>query len=123
MSYAFYKAFHVFGVILLFTSLGAFAHHNAAGGTKADNPRRKIAGATHGIAMMILLVAGFGAAGKGGMMSEGFPLWLIAKLAIWLFFGAIVTALGKKPGIGSILWWVLPILGGVAGVLAIYKPF
>jgi hypothetical protein len=123
MSYEFYKALHVFGVVLLFTSLGAFAHHSATGGTKSDNPRRKVAGATHGIALLLVLIAGFGAAGKGGWMSQEFPLWIAAKLVIWLFFGAAVTALGKRPGLGSILWWVLPIVGGLAGAIAIYKPF
>ncbi len=123
MSYTFYKTLHVFGVILLFTSLGAYAHHNATGGTKADNSRRKVSAATHGIALLILLVAGFGAAGKAGMMSNGFPLWIAAKLVLWFFFGGVVAMLGKKPGIGSILWWVMPLLGGLAGYLAIYKPF
>ena len=123
MSYAFYKTLHVFGVILLFTSLGAYAHHNAVGGDKASNSRRKVTAATHGVAMLILLVAGFGAAGKGHMLSNGFPLWIAAKIVLWLFFGAIVGVLSKRPGIGGVLWWVLPILGGLAGALAITKPF
>lgn len=123
MSYAFYKTLHVFGVVLLFTSLGAYAHHNAVGGDGPSNPRRKITAATHGVAMLILLVAGFGAAGKGHMLSDGLPLWVIAKVVIWLFFGAIVGVLSKRPGVGKVLWWVLPILGGVAGALAIMKPF
>ncbi|MFT6398084.1 MAG: hypothetical protein ACJAYU_002839 [Bradymonadia bacterium] len=123
MTYTFYKTLHVFGVILLFTSLGAYAHHNAMGGTKESNTRRAVTAASHGIALLILLVAGFGAAGKGGMMSNGFPLWLIAKLILWLFFGGAVAILSKKPGVGSVLWWVLPLLGGVAAYLAIYKPF
>ena len=123
MSYAFYKTLHVFGVILLFTSLGAYAHHNAIGGDKASNPRRRAFAATHGVAMLILLVAGFGAAGRGNMLSDDFPLWIAAKVVLWLFFGAIVGVLSKRPGVGKVLWWVLPVIGGVAGWLAITKPF
>lgn len=123
MTYTFYKTLHVIGVILLFTSLGAYAHHNAMGGTKESNTRRSVLGATHGVALLILIVAGFGAAGKGGMMSDGFPMWIAAKLVLWLFFGGVVAILSKKPGVGTGLWWVLPLLGAVAAYLAIYKPF
>lgn len=123
MSYPFYKLVHIAGVLLLFIALGGAAFHSATGGTKETNTLRGRVAATHGIALLIVLVAGFGAAGKGGFMSEGFPGWIAAKLLLWLLFGASIVLTGRKAGSGSWLWWAFPALGALSAWLAIAKPF
>ena len=123
MSYPFYKIVHIFAVLLLFTALGGAAMHNAQGGTRATNAKRGLVGMTHGIALMLILVAGFGAAGKAGFFEGGFPGWLIAKIVLWVVFGAALTPLSRVKGSGRVLWLVRPVLGGVAAWLAIAKPF
>lgn len=123
MSFGFYKVLHIIGALLLFMSLGGALMHAFRGETKDKNPFKGLLAATHGIAMLILLVAGFGAAGKGGFFANGMPGWVIAKLVVWFFFGGVLAAIGRKPQSSRPLWILLPILGGVAVWLAVNKPF
>jgi hypothetical protein len=123
MSAQFYKILHIAAVMLLFISLGAAAFHSATGGTKATNPLRARVAATHGIALLVIFVAGFGVAGKAGWMSDGFPGWIAAKLVLWLLFGASIVLTNRAAGSGKWLWWAFPALGAVSAWLAIAKPF
>lgn len=123
MSHSFYLVLHVFSVMLLFLAFGGAALHSAAGGTKATNPKRGLVAATHGLALVLLVVSGFGVAGKGGHFANGFPLWIMVKLGLWLVFGAAIVPLGRKAGSGGALWVVLPLLGLVAAWLGVTRPF
>ena len=123
MSYTFYKVLHVFGALLLFMSLGGGVIRALQAGSPGAEKGRALIGASHGIALLILLVAGFGAAGKGGMMSAGFPAWIIVKLVIWLALGGLLGAINRKPQMAKPLWVVFALLGGLAAYTAILKPF
>ena len=70
MSYFFYKILHLFAVILLFTSLGTLA----AAGSGAAGRLRRLAGVAHGVAMAIILVAGFGLLARLGLFGS-IPGW------------------------------------------------
>lgn len=118
MSLLFYKVVHVAAVLFVIAALGGAAVRALAGAT--DDRSRKLPGITHGIALLLVLVTGFGALAKLG---AGFPGWAIAKAAIWLFLGAAPVLVRKKPELATLWWWSLPLLGGVAGWLAIAKPF
>lgn len=113
-----YRLLHMTGVIFLFTALGGamLAHREGAAGAAA----RKLSSITHGIALLIILVAGFGALAKLGLAMPG---WAWAKLAIWLALGAAPVFVRKRPDLAKVWWWVLPLLGVVAAGLARYKPF
>ena len=74
----------------------------------------------HGIGLVIILIAGFGALAKLG---AGFPVWAMIKTILWLVFGGILVVIKRNPGIGKTLWYVQIVLGAVATYLAIYKPF
>jgi hypothetical protein len=118
MDVLFYKTLHVLGVMLLFTALGGAA----ALAFGAGSPRlRKLAGITHGVALLILLVSGFGALAKLGFGMP--PGWAWGKLVIWLLLGGLIVLMRKKPQQAGLWWWLAPILGLVAGSLALYKPF
>lgn len=118
MSLLVYKMLHLLALAYLFAALGGAAWHAAHGG------RREGAGKglmiAHGLAMVVLLVSGFGMIAKLGV---GFPGWAVAKLVLWLLLGAAGTLPYRKPAWANALFWLLPLLAGIAGYLALYKPF
>ncbi len=120
MSLQFYKVLHLLGLFFVFASLGALTIQAYLGQT-LDSKGRRLAGLTHGIALLIVLISGFGALARLG--DVGFPGWVLVKLVIWLVIGGIIVLIRKSPQLAAVLWVVLPLLGAFAGYLAIYKPF
>ena len=118
MSYEFYRVLHVVGIILLFTSLGTLT---ATAGSSKKNFQR-IAGIAHGVALVIVLVAGFGLLARLGMFGS-IPTWAWIKLFLWLALGMVIIPLKRKPELGLVVWTGLPIIGAIAAWLAITKPF
>ena len=92
MSYGFYKVVHLFGILLLFISLGTLAATARAEG----GPLKRIAGAAHGIALIIVLVAGFGLMARLNMFGS-IALWAWAKIGLWFLLGLAVLPLRRKP--------------------------
>lgn len=121
MSYEFYKLLHIVGLILLFLSLGGMTLHTINGGTKQNNGSRKLLAITHGVSLLLMLVAGFGLMARLNIASA-WPVWIWPKLAIWLVMGGAVALVYRKPALSRALWFILPLLGLVAGYLALYKP-
>jgi hypothetical protein len=121
MSLIAYKTIHIISIMLLFTAFGGLLLAARAGVTTGVS--RKLAGMTHGIALVLILVSGFGALAKIGMSNPAiWPGWLWAKVLIWLFFGAVIVVIRRAPQSTPILWWVLPLLGGIAVYLALNNP-
>jgi hypothetical protein len=118
MSYEFYRVLHVVGIVFLFTSLGVLA---AIGGS-ADARLRKLAAIIHGVAVAVILTAGFGLLARLEMFG-GFPPWIWIKLGIWVVLAVAVLPLRRKPELASWLLLALPLLGGIAAWLAVSKPF
>lgn len=117
MSYFFYKILHLFAVLLLFTSLGTLA----AAGSGGERLRR-LAGIAHGIALAVILVAGFGLLARLGLFGS-IPGWAWFKIGLWLFLGLVVLPLRRRPEWAVRLWPLIPVAGGLAAWLAIAKPF
>ncbi len=122
MPYEVYKIIHIFGVILLFASLGGLAVHAINGGDKASNSARKLVMISHGLASLLVLVAGFGLLARLGGMSWPFPLWVWLKLGIWLLMGALLALPYKMPHLARPIFLALPVIGAVAAAIALYKP-
>ena len=118
MSYELYRVLHVFAIILLFTSLGTLA---ATAGSRGPFLRR-VAGIAHGVALVIILVAGFGLLARLNMFGA-IPNWAWAKFGLWLLLGMAVVPLNRKPEWAPVIWVGLPFIGGLAAWLAITKPF
>ncbi len=121
MSFAAYKVIHILGVLFVFASLGALilASRDGAWGGRG----RKLAGMTHGIALLVVLIAGFGALARHGMSNPAhWPLWVWIKALIWLILGGIIVVIRRSPQLSTLLWWLLPLLGGIAAWAAIYQP-
>jgi hypothetical protein len=118
LSLSFYKVAHLFGVMLMFSALGAVVAAAVAGDA---NPRlKRLGGMAHGIALLLIMVAGFGLIARQGF-EGGWPLWVWIKLVIWLVFGA-AAVMARKAGekVGWLLL-LLPALGGVSAWLALYR--
>lgn len=121
MSLIAYKTIHIISIMLLFTAFGGLLLAARAGVTTGVS--RKLAGMTHGIALVFILVSGFGALAKIGYSNPAtWPGWLWAKVLIWLLFGAVIVVIRRAPRSAPVLWWVLPLLGGIAVYLALNNP-
>ena len=123
-SYSFYKVVHIFGILLTWSALGALVLHAANGGDKSSNKKRALVAATHGVGMLIILVGGFGLLARLGQMhGAGFPAWIWIKLGIWVLAGALIMLPLRVPKLATPLWFLIPMLGGLAAYTAGYKPF
>jgi hypothetical protein len=122
LSYEIYKLFHLFGIIMLFVSIGGVMLYALNGGTKADNTWRKTAAITHGIGLVFILVAGFGLLARVSI-SWPWPGWVFVKLIIWLVLGGVTGLIYKLGPTGKGLWYVVILLGVIAAYMAIFKPF
>jgi hypothetical protein len=116
-----YRLIHILSMMLMFTALGGLLLASRA---RVDTGvSRKTAGMTHGIALILLLVSGFGALAKLGFSNPAsWPTWVWIKALIWLAFGGVIVLIRRSPSAATILWWILPLLGGLAAYLALYKP-
>ncbi len=117
MSLAFYKILHILGITLMFSGLGGLCVLSISGSD--SQPAKKLAGMLHGIALVLILVTGFGALAKLGMGAD-IPLWVWLKLVIWIVFGGIIVVIRRVPQSASALLVLLPILGAVSAYLVIY---
>jgi uncharacterized membrane protein len=109
---------HLFGVLLLFVSLGGLAGMAAAG--RADNAR--VYRVLHGVALAVIFLAGFALLANLNMSSPArWGAWVYIKLGVWLALGASLALVRRSRQAG----WVivgLPVLGAVAAWAAVTKP-
>ena len=121
--YETYKVLHILGVLLAFATLGGLALTVANGATKSTSSVRRLIAITHGAATFIILLGGFGALARLGIMHGNLPGWVLVKLACWAVLAVLVVIPYRKPSLARPIFWFLPVLGGIAVVMAIYKPF
>jgi hypothetical protein len=119
MSYEFYKIIHLLGLSMVVMSLGGIMLFAINGGQKVSNSFRKGVMITHGVGLVLLLVAGFGMLAR--LQIHSFPGWVVGKVIIWLALGAFV-GFAYKQNLARKLWVVVPLLVVVAAALAIVKP-
>lgn len=118
MSNLTYTILHVFGMSLAFLAIGALAARALDGG--GGERSRKLATASHGIGLLVILISGFGLLAK---LQIGFPAWVWVKILIWLIVGALPVLIRRMPQRAAVLWFLVPVLVLIAGSLALYKPF
>ena len=115
MSIETYRLLHISGLLFLFLGLGAIL-------LPAQGGSNKMGTMMHGIGMVLMLFAGFGAITKGGI-SFPWPLWVWGKLIIWVLIG-ILPSMHKRNVIPAKVTWIVAIGFGVtAAYLAFFKPF
>lgn len=118
MSYLAFKVLHILGLLLVFMAVGGLTLQ-ALIGDRGSERSRKLVGISHGAGLLLLLISGFAMLGQLGI---GFPFWIWIKLAIWLLLGAVTVLIRRLAGQAAALWFLLPILGAIAGYLALFKP-
>jgi hypothetical protein len=107
-------ALHIAGGFLLFAAVGALCLG------AADDPRgRKLGAIGHGAGLLLVLLTGLGIAARGHL---GFPLWIWAKIAIWVAMSVSLVLIRRAPSLRVPLFFLLPLLGGLAAWLAIARP-
>lgn len=122
MSYEFYKILHLISMSLLFIGLTGVATLRWAVGVEMPASLRKTFMIFHGVALLVILVTGFGLAARLNYFAA-LPGWIYGKLAIWLFFGGAIALAKRKGHVG---WPLLILFSGVFGLaawLAVTKPF
>lgn len=117
MTYQWYKILHIIGFLMVFMALGGMTLRAADRGT-ASATGRKLGAIGHGLGLVIVLVSGFGMLAK---LSLGFDPWVIGKVVIWLILGGILVLIRRLPQYASLFYLALPVLGGVAAWLALFK--
>lgn len=121
--HAFYKVVHIVGIVLVMSALGATAIHALNGGTRQTNRARGLVAALHGVGVLLILVGGFGMLARLGFMhGASFPGWIWVKLAIWGTIAALLFVPYRRPALAKPIYLALPVLGGLAAYMAIYKP-
>lgn len=121
--FAMYRLLHFVGVFALYLAIGGLFLHALNGGTKASNDNRKLVAITHGVAMFVVLLGGFGMLAtfqRAGIATSHSP-WVIAKFVIWAVMGAMIAIPYRVPSLARPLWLLLPLVGGLAAWVASAK--
>lgn len=113
-----YRIIHLFGLSLVLVSLGGIFVHALNGGTKSTNAFRKGAIITHGVGLLVVLVAGFGMLHK----TQHDVGWMVGKMALWLVLGAAVALGYKSKTMAKVLFFAVPVVLLIGAVMALY-PF
>lgn len=122
-SHQFYNVVHIVGIVLVMAALGGGAVHALNGGTRATNRARGLLAGLHGGGLLLVLVGGFGMLARLGFRhGANFPGWLWVKLGVWVTAGALLALVGRRPALARPALVALPLLGGLAAYMAIYKP-
>jgi uncharacterized membrane protein len=122
MPYEVYKVLHLLAIFMVFASLGGLVILHRMG-AEADEARRlrKLLAVFHGVALLVVIVAGFGLMARTGvgMGGSGWPAWIYGKMAIWLALGA--ASMFVRRFAGATGYWLigLPLLGGLAAYLVL----
>jgi uncharacterized membrane protein SirB2 len=122
IAYEVYKMVHLIGIFMILLSLGGVSAYAINGGDKANNTFRKGLGITHGIGLVLVLVAGFGLLARLNI-SWPWPGWVFVKLAVWLIFGVLSAVAYRMGNRGRSLWYIMILLGAIAIYAAVQKPF
>ncbi len=93
MDYATYKIIHLIGIAALALSVG---------GMLAGGGNRKLFSILQGVALLVMLVSGFGLLAK---LKLGFPHFAMVKAFLWVVIGGMPVILRR---------FCVPIIGGIA---------
>lgn len=113
----FYRVLHLVGIAMTVLGIGAMIVVARGGAPKG---MRRVAAITHGVGLMLVLVAGFGLLAKMDLEFSGTHG---AKLGVWFLLGVIVSPILRKPSFGLLAWFLTIGLVGLGGYLVWAKPF
>jgi hypothetical protein len=120
MDPTFFRLIHICGILMIFSGLVGLTALFVNGGPVRHSSRITFA-IVHGFGMLLVLISGFGLAGRLGYMNE-IPMWMYFKMAIWLVLGGSMVLAKRQAKMMGVLMPLWILLGTVAGYLALYKP-
>ena len=123
MTLNFYRVVHIVGIALILLPLGGLLLHAITNPSALEKRQRRLIAITHGIGMLITLIAGVGLLHKSGYTGMDWPGWVYVKLLVWLVLGLSLSILRRVRSSAAIMWFALPGAVLLAAYLAIYKPF
>ena len=124
MSHQFYNVVHIVGIILVMSALGGAAVRAMTVTAEELASTRRMLALLHGIGAFLVLLGGFGMLARLDVLQgASFPGWLWVKLLIWGTLAAALLIPRRQPTLARPLLLALPLLGGLAAYMAIYKPF
>lgn len=122
LSFQLYNVVHIVGIIFLMAGLGGMALSAGAVASETRSARR-FAMVFHGIGAFLILLGGFGMLARLGIVQGmSWPGWVWGKAIIWGILGIAVIFPFRFRRTALPLMLLLPVLGGLAAYLAIYKP-
>lgn len=124
LSHAFYNVVHIVGIILLVSALAGAALRATSVTVAEDGSMRRLLAILHGGGAFLVLLGGFGMLARLGIVQGGgFPAWLWVKIGVWVVLAAAIVVANRRPALAKPLLLALPVLGGLAAYMAVYKPF
>lgn len=125
ISYSVYRLVHLVGIFVLLVALGAALRAPRVNDSRPPDRRgRVVTAALHGLGLFVVLLGGFGLLARIGIVhGASWPGWVWAKLAIWALLGAAIAVPRLRPAWGRVVLLLVPLAGGFAAWLAIFKPF
>lgn len=122
-SHQLYNLVHIVGLILLASGLGGIAFQAASAPGGGSRALRRVGFALHALGVFLILLGGFGMLARMGIVQGGaWPGWLWVKVGVWGVLAAAALLPLRWPRSALPLLLGLPLLGGVAAYMAIYKP-
>jgi hypothetical protein len=123
LSFQFYNLVHIVGLLLLVAGLAGMALAADPPPAGAAAPRPRSALVFHGLGAFLILLGGFGMLARMGIAhGASWPGWIWVKVGVWVVLGAAAFLPYRFPGTAKPLFLLVPVLGGVAAYMAIYKP-
>lgn len=122
ISHEVYNVIHIIGIVALMAGLGGVALLAMVDPGRVHAGPRRLVTILHGSGAFLVLLGGFGMLARLGIISGGFPGWMWVKLGIWGLLGISPLLLKRQAGSARFLLLMLPVLGGLAAYMAIYKP-
>lgn len=121
-SFQLYNVVHIVGIVFLMAGLGGIALTAGSAASETQSTRR-FAMVFHGVGVFLILLGGFGMLARLGIVrGTSWPGWVWAKAIIWGMLGVVAFIPYRFPRTARPLLLLLPVLGGLAAYLAIYKP-
>lgn len=115
-----YRNIHLLGIFMVLLALGGAAVYGMVNQGR-DLAWRKVVSVTHGLGMLLVVVAGFGMLARLGIHWP-WPTWVWGKVAVWVLLGALIVPARRSAGMAPGVWWIVILLAAVAAYLAIHKP-
>lgn len=123
MSFLTYKAIHLSGIFAIITILAGVSVDSLRGGRPADSRYSMPIRIGHVLALLLVLIGGFGMLARMGVLASGLPNWAALKLGIWVSAGAagLLSYRGDRAAVAVLC--AVPIVAMLAGAVALFKPF